>query len=354
MALQSFPSLRPKTDNYGAPPSSRHSLICLVRSGGPAQLLICLFGSLACGVHNIPFELWLPKAYPREAPLLFVTPSSGIALRPTGLVDSQGRVLLFFRPEAGLVEYLRAVMNNLAMDPPFYPGSGRPTPQYSIGTPVAPQHLSSQSPQAFSSAYFHHHQQQPQPQPQQPQHHQQSSTSTRPQSYGPSPQESVEQLRSRLTEKVQQRFQELQQQLVVESDQLLAENTRLNEGEDQLSAEMRRLEAEVERFQLTLDAILEQKRHYQSLLDQPAAEVDPEKVLEFDGPLANQIADLVIEDLSTQDLIYTLGRVFNEGKCPPSLTLPAYLKAVRETAHDQFMAKALLAKIRRKFPIITN
>lgn len=118
MTLMSFPGLRPKTDNFSRVP-------------GPVTLLICLFGPLACGLHHIPIELWLPRNFPRTPPLLFLTPS--VPMRGTSLVDAtNGRVhhpILQpngWRPELGLPDILRTVASVLAMDPPFYPGTGRP------------------------------------------------------------------------------------------------------------------------------------------------------------------------------------------------------------------------------------
>lgn len=268
-------------------------------------------------MHNIPFELWLPKAYPREAPLLFVTPSAGIGIRSTTLVDPHGRVMLFFRSEAALVDYLRAVMNNLAMDPPFHPGAGRP---------MAAPYTNGPNQNYYASC---------------------------PPSSPSSTRESIEQLKARLTAQVADRFKQLQEQLLIESDLLLAENTMLSKGEEKLTTEVHRLKGELERLQKSLESIRQQKEHFQQILDQAEQDFVPGTIVQFDGALANQIATLVVEDLSIQDLIYTLSKVFNDGKCP-LFTLSTYLKTIREAARDQFMTKATLAKIRRKFPIITS
>ena len=39
-----------------------------------------------------PIQIWVPHAYPREGPLIFVTPTNGIAIRPGQHVSGEGRI----------------------------------------------------------------------------------------------------------------------------------------------------------------------------------------------------------------------------------------------------------------------
>jgi hypothetical protein len=43
-------------------------------------------------VYHFPVSIWLPYAYPREAPLVYVTPTYGMKVRPGQHVDVEGRV----------------------------------------------------------------------------------------------------------------------------------------------------------------------------------------------------------------------------------------------------------------------
>lgn len=155
MALRTFSSLRPKTDNFCKWRLPAKHLIYLVKYGPPPQLLICLFGILPCGMHGIPIELWLAKSYPRDAPILFVTPSSGIPLKPTTMVDGTGRVHHPYaltwanRPDSTIAELLRVVSNSLAMDPPFYPGTGRTGPPPAMGGEMLSSNYTMTHPQAI-------------------------------------------------------------------------------------------------------------------------------------------------------------------------------------------------------------
>jgi len=43
-------------------------------------------------IYRFPIELWIPHAYPREPPLVYVTPAENMAVRPGQHVDLQGKI----------------------------------------------------------------------------------------------------------------------------------------------------------------------------------------------------------------------------------------------------------------------
>lgn len=298
-------------------------MMSVVRLGPEAvQLLICLFGAVPCGVHNIPLEVWLPRSYPREAPLVFVTPSPGIAIRPTPLIDAAGRLVgLGWHPEGGVAALLGALVPALAADPPFYPGAGRPAfaavppPYQSSLPPIVPPAAAAAAPAA-----------------------------------------SLLEMRRIVKDKLRRRYRELQAQLAIESDRLLAENTRLAGGEARLAEGLQRLTEECARVQQEIAAIRQYTQTLTEAAEQAAAEGDQKIIYEDlvapQGPIAQQIFDLLAEELAVQDTIYALSKLFNEGRA--GINLATYLKQVRELAREQFLAKALHAKIRRKFPLING
>jgi len=63
---------------------------------GASALLVNLSGTLPVTfrgtVYRFPIVLWIPHAYPREAPLVYVTPTEGIVVRPGQHVDPQGKI----------------------------------------------------------------------------------------------------------------------------------------------------------------------------------------------------------------------------------------------------------------------
>lgn len=176
-------------------------------------------------MHNIPVEVWLPRGYPREPPLVLVTPSPGVALRPTSHVDATGRVFHAHlagwstRPESSVVELLCVLAATLAAAVPFYPGAGRPTL----------------------------HPPSPQPQP---------------------PETEAARLRTALQAWLDGRFRALQGSLAVESDRLLAENTQLSQheaalrgGRERVLAEIAQIEAEIEVARAQRASLVELAEH---------------------------------------------------------------------------------------------
>ena len=359
------------------------SLTAVIVRIGPPQLLICLFGTLQCGVHNIPLEVWLPRGYPRDAPLLFIQPSPGIMIRPTANVDATGRVfhpmLGGWRPELATVEVLRMLTGVLAMDPPFFPGSGRPVYANSAsGGPIAHPMTANPTMRPTNSSSmgqpYHHPAMGPITPPMG--HHPAMS----PPQYGygspslspaPTPKsavtptatpaaapsatvtkEDMPQLRILLKSKLNHRYHQIQRELALESDRLLAESTQLTMGEKTLEEGRQRVRDELTKTQDEIDAIKAQTHRLVSLAQGGSGVINYDNLVVPHGPIARQIMELVAEDLAIQDTIYAISKAFLDGRA--SFGLIVYLRHVRDLARDQFMAKALLAKIRREFPLINN
>ncbi|KAI9705102.1 MAG: hypothetical protein M1836_006885 [Candelina mexicana] len=82
-ALSHFPSLSPQTDVY------------TYEDGAPALLLV-LRGILPVTfrglTYRFPVALWVPYAYPRDAPMVYVMPTHGMVVRAGQHVSGEGRV----------------------------------------------------------------------------------------------------------------------------------------------------------------------------------------------------------------------------------------------------------------------
>lgn len=63
---------------------------------GSSALLLHLTGTIPVlfrgTTYRFPISLWVPHAYPREAPLVYVTPTETMVVRPGQHVDPQGQV----------------------------------------------------------------------------------------------------------------------------------------------------------------------------------------------------------------------------------------------------------------------
>ena len=100
-ALSHYSSLSPRTDVY----STQIRLLLLLSiltqvsaayENGVSALLLHISGTLPVvfrgTTYRFPIALWVPHAYPLEPPLVYVTPTEGMMVRPGQHVDPQGKV----------------------------------------------------------------------------------------------------------------------------------------------------------------------------------------------------------------------------------------------------------------------
>ena len=63
---------------------------------GASALLLQLYGTLPIqfrGVeYRFPITVWIPHHYPREAPMVYVTPTQEMAVRPGQYISAEGRI----------------------------------------------------------------------------------------------------------------------------------------------------------------------------------------------------------------------------------------------------------------------
>jgi ESCRT-I complex subunit TSG101 len=84
-ALSYFKELSPRADKYVYP-------------NGASKELVSLFGTIPVNfrnsTYNIPVQVYLPDAYPYEAPFVYVRPTPDMSINVSSAVDSNGRVYL--------------------------------------------------------------------------------------------------------------------------------------------------------------------------------------------------------------------------------------------------------------------
>ena len=68
----------------------------LAYENGVSALLLNLSGTLPVtfrgSIYHFPVSLWVPHAYPREAPMVYITPTEGMMIRPGQHVSGEGKV----------------------------------------------------------------------------------------------------------------------------------------------------------------------------------------------------------------------------------------------------------------------
>ncbi|KAK3381830.1 ESCRT-I component [Podospora didyma] len=139
-ALSQYPSLSPRTDVHTFP-------------NGASALLVHLSGTIPVlfrgTTYRFPISLWVPHAYPREAPLVYVTPTESMVVRPGQHVDPQGLVYhpylvgwSTFWDKSTILDFLAILRDVFAKEPPVVarqPGHPPPQqPQTSSPPPVPP------------------------------------------------------------------------------------------------------------------------------------------------------------------------------------------------------------------------
>ncbi|EEY18204.1 ESCRT-I component [Verticillium alfalfae VaMs.102] len=115
-ALSQYPSLSPRTDVH-------------TFDNGTSALLLHITGTLPVifrgTTYRFPLSIRVPYAYPLEAPLIYVTPTEHMVVRPGQHVDPQGQVYhpylagwSTFWDKSTLVDFLTILRDVFAKEPP--------------------------------------------------------------------------------------------------------------------------------------------------------------------------------------------------------------------------------------------
>ncbi|KAK4119229.1 UEV-domain-containing protein [Parathielavia appendiculata] len=132
-ALSQYPSLSPRTDVHTFP-------------NGTSALLLHLSGTIPVlfrgATYRFPISLWVPHAYPREPPLVYVTPTATMVVRPGQHVDPQGQVYhpylvgwSTFWDKSTILDFLTILQGVFAKEPPVVARQGPPPPTQQTPTP---------------------------------------------------------------------------------------------------------------------------------------------------------------------------------------------------------------------------
>ncbi|PGH08322.1 hypothetical protein AJ79_06009 [Helicocarpus griseus UAMH5409] len=114
--LAQYPGFGPRTDVY------------TFENGTPA-LLLQIAGTLPVtfrgAVYRFPITIWVPKTYPREPPMVYVTPTRDMLVRPGQHVSGEGRVYHHYLAHwleawdrSTIVDFLYILREVFAKEPP--------------------------------------------------------------------------------------------------------------------------------------------------------------------------------------------------------------------------------------------
>ncbi|KAK0744627.1 UEV domain-containing protein [Apiosordaria backusii] len=138
-ALAQYPSLSPRTDVHTFP-------------NGSSALLVHLTGTIPVlfrgTTYRFPISLWVPHAYPQEAPLVYVTPTDNMMVRPGQHIDPQGQVYhpylvgwAAFWDKSSILDFLAILRDVFGKEPPVVarqPGGPPPPPAQQLQTASPP------------------------------------------------------------------------------------------------------------------------------------------------------------------------------------------------------------------------
>ncbi|CAO2651765.1 Nn.00g000480.m01.CDS01 [Neocucurbitaria sp. VM-36] len=134
-ALSHYPSLSPRTEIY-------------TYENGASALLLMLSGTLPVTfrgqTYGFPVAIWVPYAYPRESPIVYVTPSKDMFVRPGQHVSGDGRVYhpylaqwAKYWDKSTLYDFLAVLQGVFAKEPPVRSKQQQP-PQHNAPAQQAP------------------------------------------------------------------------------------------------------------------------------------------------------------------------------------------------------------------------
>ncbi|WFD04337.1 suppressor protein stp22 of temperature-sensitive alpha-factor receptor and arginine permease [Malassezia obtusa] len=350
--LIEYPTLLPRTDVY-------------TYDDGRAALLLLLDGTLPVEyggtVYYIPIQVWIPRAYPRDPPIVYVVPTRDMLVRRSRQVDPSGHVVTEYaerwahKPEgADLLELLQTCQALFRTEPPVVakPRETRPAPPARPPRP-APEtaaHASPDGPAHAAPAAAP-----TPPKPAAPPRPPVPERPAAPHDAAPLPARSaptqparpmnpeLRALHDAVHTKLAARRDGVRRSLTHANAQLRDVLDDLHRGYPAIQDEMQRLEA-VQTVCRTHAAQLTSTMHTaQERLHDLQRRADPnvDAMLAATSLVENQLAQLLAEDAALEDTMYQLGRAL----LAEQLSLDRFIKQTRMLSREQFLRRALAKKI---------
>ncbi|KUI56644.1 hypothetical protein VP1G_03986 [Cytospora mali] len=296
-------------------------------SNGSSALLLHISGTIPVTfrgtTYRFPVSIWIPHAYPREPPLVYVTPTETMVVRPGQHVDPQGQVYHpylvgwadFWDRCSSSRDRRRRILKLYLLFPnkliKWLRGKKPPPPPDLMDEPLT---LDIPSPSSVA----------PPPIPPNPEKDAllQQLAST------------LHQMRTRVRGQNDSSLQGLQAQRTA---MLNAMSTMQQEvgGLTQLSNLLRNNTTILHDIMRRADETIENSKS----LPQP----DVDQLLVAPTVVGNQLYELVAEERALADAIFVVGRAVERGRVSPAV----FAKTTRSLAREWYLKKALVKKIGR-------
>ncbi|CAK9878457.1 unnamed protein product [Sphagnum jensenii] len=301
-------------------------------------------------MYNIPITMWLLESYPRNCPLVFVTPTRDMIIKPrhpyvnpSGMVSAP-YLQAWVYPCSNLVELVQSLSLLFGNDPPLY---SRPPPApmsnhlpQSTSPFMNPMHTGGQMPPPSMLSSGLRPPVQPTSRPSYPPYQ-----NSQPPPRTDEPSDAYKRtLINTLSDRLHHDTRALMQDRNTDMDRLFNTQALLGERAGQLQKGVRELVQEKEGLENQLQLILTNTDVLESWLkanDKGLTQVDIDDVFEPADALSKQLLECNAADFSIEDILYSLDKAAQEGAIP----VDAYLKQVRMLSREQFIFRATSIKI---------
>ncbi|BDA41500.1 Tumor susceptibility gene 101 protein [Coccomyxa sp. Obi] len=300
--------------------------------------------------YNIPVSIWLPEAYPRQPPIMYVVPTPDMIVKPQhSFVDPSGMVFSpyirnWVNGRSNLVDMAQDTSMQFGQDPPLF---SKPPNYFPPAQPPTAQH---------PDTFLAHN----------PIHRPSSSQGATPSSSGniwagavaamsgrppsPPPPNLEELFRksavAELTKRLQGSLARANEAATADMDRLFEQQAELTKrgrdiarGVESIQAERHALEGCV--LEMSGKAAALGKWLEENEKKQVSGEVDADTAIVPADVLSKQALEGQAEDLALEDALYSLDKALQAN----SLTPEVYIKQVRALCGKQFMVRALGRKV---------
>ncbi|KAH3671208.1 hypothetical protein WICMUC_004725 [Wickerhamomyces mucosus] len=344
LLLVTYKNLKPRTRIY-------------INEQGAPNLLLNIYGSLPTTINNkvykIPIEIWLPKSYPAESPIVYVTPTEKMNLQPGNHVDNNGKCYSFslsnWKEFSNILNVLQELSLNFSAEPPVY---AKPVVQLQ----QKPQQL--QRPTGPLKEV-----QSPPPLPPIPAELRQSLLKSSSPSLTTALENGIKQLNF-MDEVIDNKNDDILRFKSITSVENILQNiydldvfkrlekTKLNVSGIQSSIgkfdkifefEFNEIDGLEQQISINSQILSEKKTKALQTINESNSfgAINVDEIISTETVLYTQLYDLVSHDLAIEDTLYTLTKSFDHGNIP----LQTFIKYTRNLSREQFMNKALIRKI---------
>ncbi|CAL5020420.1 unnamed protein product [Urochloa decumbens] len=331
---EAFPSLHPKAALF-------------THNDGRAAHLLQADGTIpihhAGASYNLPAVIWLPEPYPRSPPLVFLSPTRDMVIKPhhplvdrSGLVANAPYLRSWVFPSSNLVDLVRSLSHLFGLDPPLFtrnapPPTAAPPPSNPLPQPqpprVAPSHSQSPSPSYRLGGFPASPQLAPRPPPTE------------------DPAEVFK--RNAVAKLVDMAYADaaaLRTAREAEVDALFAIQAELRHRGDVVTQGVRKMGEEKEALERRLQDVMMATDVMEAWVVDNSRRGNAqatEDAVEPADVLSRQMIECTAADLALEDTIYALDKAIQEGSVP----FDGYLRSVRALSREQFFHRALSAKV---------